>query len=59
MRVKPYLVIRTFKKMGSAQDAAKELGVHRSTVYRWILKARTAFGTLSEERIKKKTHKTT
>lgn len=53
MRVKPYLVIRTFKKMGSAKDAAEELGIHRSTVYRWLLKARTASGTLSEKGLKR------
>lgn len=41
MRVKPYLIIRTFKKTRSASNTAKMLGIHRVTVYRWIKKARS------------------
>lgn len=46
MRVKPYLIIRTFKKIGSVIDAAKILGIHRSTVYRWLSKARSIHSRL-------------
>lgn len=41
MRVKPYLIIRTFKKNGSVSETAKILGINRSTVYRWVMKARS------------------
>lgn len=41
MRVKPYSIIRTFKKLGSASETARILGIHRVTVYRWVRKARS------------------
>lgn len=46
MRVKPYLIIRTFKKTLNAKDAAGLLGIHRSTVYRWLSKARSIHSRL-------------
>ena len=42
MRVKPYLIIRTLKQNGLDVDkTAKQLCMHRSTIYRWIKKARS------------------
>lgn len=42
MRVKPSVIIKTFKECGFlASDCAQILGIHRSTVYRWIKRART------------------
>lgn len=57
MRVKPYLIIRACKHTGCAKDVARLLGIHRSTVYRWITKARSlhisTFG-LSERNLTRK-----
>ena len=42
MRIKPAEIIISFKKNGlSVSRTTEELGIHRSTVYRWIRKART------------------
>lgn len=59
MRVKPYLIIRTFKKTGSAKDTASFLGIHRSTVYRWIERARSIHSRfeLSEKNLVRKSTK--
>lgn len=41
MRVKPREIILSFKKhQGKVARVVKELGIHRSTVYRWLKKAR-------------------
>jgi len=56
MRIKISEIIRTFKKNGfSASLTSESLGIHRSTVYRWVKKARknrTYLGTYNE-RIKR------
>lgn len=39
MRVKPRDVILAFKQTDSAAETAEALGVHRSTVYRWLKRA--------------------
>ena len=57
MRVKPYLIIRTFKKNGSVSSTSRELGIHRSTVYRWLTKLRKINGLLSEKGLKRKSTK--
>ncbi len=42
MRLNPNLITRTVKKNGlRIADTAKELGIHRSTVYRWIKRSKT------------------
>jgi transposase InsO family protein len=41
VRVKPYLIIRTFKKEKSVLNTAGALGIHPATVYRWIKRARS------------------
>lgn len=48
MRVNPRLIIKTLKKNGlKVYKTAFELGVHPTTVYRWKVKARTAYGISS------------
>ncbi len=57
MRIKPYLIIRTFKHTNSASETAGILGIHRSTVYRWIKKAKSLHQSklgLSEKGLKRK-----
>lgn len=44
MRVKPYQIIRTFKALRNISTTAKELGISRMSVYRWLQKARTMQG---------------
>lgn len=46
MRIKPYLIIRTFKKTLNVRDTASLLGIHGSTVYRWIERARSIHSRL-------------
>src|SRR3989338_5699786 len=59
MRVKPLLIIRTFKKKGNAKDTASLLDIHKSTVYRWIEKARSIHSRLelSEKNLVRKSTK--
>lgn len=43
MRIKPRIIIETVKRFdGDAAKAAKALGIHRTTVWRWMRKAKTA-----------------
>lgn len=56
MRIKLGIIIQTFKK--NRHDAGKtalELGIHRSTVYRWIKRARTYRGLLVSRAERKST----
>lgn len=59
MRVKPYLIIRVFKKTLNVKDSASFLGIHRSTVYRWLSKARSIHSRLklSEKNLVRKSTK--
>src|SRR3990167_10724165 len=42
MRLNPNLITRTVKRNSlKIADTAKELGIHRSTVYRWIKRSKT------------------
>jgi transposase InsO family protein len=54
MRVKPAEIIRTFKKLGSTKLTAESLGIHRTTVYRWVKRAKG----LSSTNVPLKTHVT-
>lgn len=58
MRIKPYLIIRTLRLNSySVSKTAIVLGIHRVTVYRWIIKARSIHQGklgLSERGLKKK-----
>ena len=56
MRVKPYLIVRTFKALGNASRTAKELGISRMSVYRWLQKAKTMQG-YSERNLERKSTK--
>lgn len=51
MRVKPYVIIRTFKRLGTVSDTARELGISRMSVYRWCRKAKTIQGYYSEKHL--------
>jgi putative transposase len=41
MRKNPKEIIRSFKQSASAKQTASDLGVHKSTVYRWIKRSRS------------------
>jgi len=47
MRVNPKEIIRRVNKGNKVSNVALSLGIHRSTVYRWMRKAKTARGNLS------------
>lgn len=53
MRVKPYEIIRTFKRLGSVSTTARELEISRMSVYRWLAKAKTIQGDYSERDLKR------
>src|SRR5581483_484824 len=57
MRVKPCLIIRSFKKLGSISGTAKELGISRMSVYRWLKRAKTMQGYYSERNLGRKSTK--
>lgn len=55
MRIKPRIIIETFKANGcSVSVTARMLGIHRSTVYRWILKARSPLGHIRVNMLERK-----
>lgn len=54
MRVRPRLIIKSLKHNGlDIVGTASELGIHRSTVYRWIKRANTGY-SISERRLRRK-----
>jgi transposase InsO family protein len=53
MRVKPYKIIRTYKRLHNVSATAKELRISRMSVYRWLAKARTMQGTFSERMLQR------
>lgn len=53
MRISPKDLIFTYKKLGNVTQTAKKLGVSRMTVYRWVKRARTGYGTLSTRGLKR------
>lgn len=57
MRVNPKEIIRRVNKGGRPQDVAWDLGIHRSTVYRWITRAKTVRETLSSYHLARKSTK--
>lgn len=57
MRVKPYLIIRTFKRLKSVSTTAQELGISRMSVYRWLKRARTLKGYYSERNLERRSTK--
>lgn len=58
MRVKPGLIILTFKRNNlEVKATVDQLGIHRSTVYRWIKRARVCYGNLSSAHLKRESTK--
>lgn len=43
MRIDPKEIIRKFKKIGVVAGVAAALGIHRTTVYRWLKRARSPY----------------
>lgn len=57
MRVNPKELIRRFKRLGNVNLTALELGIHRSTVHRWLRRAKVASGRYSSHHLERKTTK--
>lgn len=58
MRVNPREIILTYKRLESNVEAAAcLLGIHRSTIYRWLKRAKVAPGRLSSRGLKRKSTK--
>lgn len=53
MRVKPENIIKTFKETNSVSSIVRILGVHRSTIYRWIRRAKSPYGHLKHKESKR------
>lgn len=52
MRVNPKELIRTINKESlHAPQAAQRFGIHRSTVYRWLARAKTVYGAYSSHHL--------
>lgn len=54
MRIPVKQIILTFKQTGSVGKTALLLGISRPTVYRWILRGRTLFGTVTWRKVGRK-----
>lgn len=46
MRIQLSEIIKTFRATGRASITARALGIHRTTVYRWVKRSRTNYGYL-------------
>lgn len=56
MRIKPGIIIQTFKKNGfDVRRTSLDLGIHRSTIYRWVKRARIYRGLLNSRVFRKST----
>jgi hypothetical protein len=51
MRVKPYIIVRTFKQLRTVSSTARSLSISRMSVYRWLAKARDVRGEYSERNL--------
>lgn len=54
MRIEPKEIIHTLKTNGSVKQTAHALQIHRSTVYRWVKRARTYRNYLSTNRLQRR-----
>ncbi len=54
MRQKPKEIIRSFKLTGSAIKTAEVLGIHKTTVYRWLRRSRSGWSNHLRENIHRK-----
>ena len=43
MRIEPKLIIKTYKQLGNVAAVATTLGINKSTVYRWLRRARSPY----------------
>jgi len=57
MRVKPKDIIFAYKRSGKVSLAASELGIHPTTVHRWIERAFVRPGVISSRNLKRKSTK--
>lgn len=62
MRIKPRIIIKTWKQCHEdVTQAAKELGIHRVTVWRWVQKGKTSsqseLGYVSSRNVRRKSTK--
>ena len=54
MRIKPRQIILTYKAEGGVYKAAKRLGIHPTTVYRWIKRSKSNLGNISSKNLRRK-----
>src|SRR6185295_18105024 len=54
MRKNPEEIIRSFKITGSVKKTAEIVGVHKTTVYRWLVQARGGWSNHLKENLKRK-----
>ena len=54
MRRKPQDIIRSFKTTRNVRITAKELGLHKTTVYRWLCRARSGVSMHLREQVERK-----
>ena len=57
MRVKPRDIILEYKREGKVYPTASKLGIHPTTVYRWVKRARTYRGKLTSRSLARKSTK--
>lgn len=54
MRQNPKEIIRSFKQTRSARESAKVLGIHKTTIYRWLRRSRSGWSKHLRENIHRK-----
>ena len=54
MRLEPKQIIQTYKQTNSAQATATILGIHKTTVYRWLRRSRSGWSNHLREGVKRK-----
>lgn len=58
MRIKPRKIVLCLKENNfNVVETSKQLGIHRSTIYRWIKRSRTTGGRLTSELLRRKSTK--
>lgn len=57
MRKTPKEIISYFKKCGSVSKTATESGIHKTTVYRWLRRARSGWSNCLTENVRRKSTK--
>jgi len=54
MRLNLPKIIQVFKETENASETARRLGIHRTTVYRWVKRSRTSYGYLKWKGIRRR-----